>query len=130
MPRYGNYCGPGPDLDVYHRKNIPIPTPINAIDSACKDHDNDYDNCKSSFVRGFPLLGNDCTKEADRKFVEKLKKLIDSDELSPREKKIATVIASYFSLKDPSFKKRFTKIETVSFKEWVSITENYPTLVG
>lgn len=64
-----NYCGP----------NNPINNgePANASDSACRQHDIDYENFKKTGVKGKEL--NDLVRESDDRLISNLQKAPDRD---------------------------------------------------
>jgi len=64
-----NYCGP----------NNPINNgePANASDSACRQHDIDYENFKKTGVKGKEL--NDLVRESDERLISNLQKAPDRD---------------------------------------------------
>jgi hypothetical protein len=121
--RYGNYCGPGPDLN-----KKPWPPALTPVDAACKQHDVDYFNCKTNWKSGFPLLGSPCTVPADEKFVNQLKQLLVSGQLDKKDIRAAKIILSYFQVKNRFDKFRNNKSfspqkESISFKDWLAVNE-------
>jgi hypothetical protein len=69
------YCGAGNPINNGE--------PVNASDSACRQHDIDYENFKKAGVQGKEL--NDLVRESDDRLIANLKKAPDRD------------VGSYFS---------------------------------
>lgn len=96
--RYGNYCGPGPKMDVSCAKladGSPLPPPINRVDAVCQAHDVAYCRCGAGWQHGLiGRAGSPCSREAD----EVLRRDIESIAASlPRgERLAASVILNYF----------------------------------
>jgi len=63
------YCGPGNPINNGE--------PANASDSACRQHDIDYDNFKKTGVKGREL--NDLVRESDERLISNLQKAPDRD---------------------------------------------------
>ena len=63
--RYGQYCGPGPDLGQWDSEDQ-YPKPANPVDNICKSHDIAYYKCRlknqgGKSRQGLPGLGTACT---------------------------------------------------------------------
>ena len=96
--RYGNYCGPGPDLSDNCEKlanGNPLPQPINSIDNVCKKHDIFYCKCGSKWQHGvLGSAGSECSRKADSFMQKEIEDLLP--ELSGNERVIALLILNYF----------------------------------
>jgi len=95
--RYGNWCGPGP----YGDDDPPVK---NKVDNACKRHDIGYKDCgaldaRTSIRAALPGGANLCTNKYDKAFVDELNDLINSKQVTGREKVVAQLIRRYFRFK-------------------------------
>lgn len=97
--RYGNYCGPGPELDKTCSKladGSPLPNPINSVDATCKAHDISYCKCGANWMDGIVGRGSSCSKAADKDMISQIKKILP--DLKGTQKLIAHLILQYFQI--------------------------------
>ena len=100
---YGTYCGPNKIGDIVskpcniHDNGEKLKPPKDKLDSLCMKHDIDYCKCGDEWTAG--LIGNkgsECSREADRNFIDKLTTNMDS--MGRKEKFVANLILSYFKV--------------------------------
>ena len=98
--RYGNYCGPGPELSSTCdtlADNQPLPIPKNQVDAACQAHDIDYCKCNTNWFSG--MIGNKgtpCSRQADDRILLQLTTLSNNPELTWGERQMAKILYRYF----------------------------------
>lgn len=100
---YGTYCGPNKIGDIVskpcniHDNGEKLKPPKDKLDSLCMKHDIDYCKCGDDWTAGLiGYKGSECSREADRSFIDRLNKNMDS--MGSKERFVANLILSYFKV--------------------------------